>query len=64
MLPKKRLAKAEQNGEDTIIRGSGARDSFQNVIGMHFDSGNAVQGKLNEGEEESEEDGSRSQVQN
>ena len=60
MLPKKRLQKAEQDGEDTIIRGSQARDSFQNVIGMHFESGNPVEGKLAEGVEESEEDASRS----
>ena len=61
MLPKKRLAKAEQEGEDTIIRGAHAKQSFQNVLGLHFESGNAIQGKLGDGDadEESEEDESR-----
>ena len=61
MLPKKRLAKAEQEGDDTIIRGAHASQSFQNVLNMHFESGNAVAGKL-EGEEDSEDEESRNQV--
>ena len=58
MLPKKKLAKAEQDGDDTIIRGTHAKASFTSVIGMHFDSGNPCKGKLSD-DDDSDEDESR-----
>ncbi len=56
MLPKKRLARAELEGEDTIIRGANARQTFQNILGMHFESADAIQGKFHEGDGDDESD--------
>ena len=58
MLPKKKLAKAEQDGDETIIRGQQAKSSFSSVLGMHFDSKNPLRGKISD-DDDSEEDESR-----
>ena len=62
MLPKKKLAKAEQEGDDTIIRGANAKQSFAAVNNLHFDTGNATsfKGKIkhSSGEESDDEDSS------
>ena len=62
MLPKKKLAKAEQEGDDTIIRGANAKQSFAAVNNLHFDTGNATsfKGKMkhSSGEDSDDEDSS------
>ena len=42
MLPKKKLAKAEQEGDETIIRGPNAKQTFRAVNNMHIESANPI----------------------